>query len=77
MILQSNHKEIKQLNKLWYIITVVEPEPITKNQLHPGQCGCLVVALSGKPKGCGLNCWSGHMPRLQVQSPVEVHKRGN
>ena len=32
----------------------------------------LMGALSSKPKGCGLDSWSGDMPRLQVWSPVSM-----
>ena len=34
-------------------------------------------ALSGKPKSRRFNSQSGHMPGLQVQSPVGVRVRGN
>ena len=36
----------------------------------------LMGAPSSKPKGCGLDSWSGDMPRLQVWSPVskDVYK---
>ena len=37
----------------------------------------LVRASSHKPKGHGLDSWSGHIPRLGVQSLVRVHMRGN
>ena len=37
----------------------------------------LVGALFGKPKICRFNSQSGHMARLQVQSPVGTHMRGN
>ena len=28
------------------------------------------------PKGCRFDSWSGHIPRLQVQSPVRTHIGG-
>ena len=34
-------------------------------------------ALSRRPKGHGFRSQSGHMPRLQVQSLLEMHTRGN
>ena len=37
----------------------------------------MVGALSRAPKGFRFNYRSGHIPRLQVQSPVRVHTRGN
>ena len=37
----------------------------------------LVGTLSHKPKGCGFNSWSGHMPELWVQPRVQAHARGN
>ena len=36
----------------------------------------LIGALSSKPKGCGFDSQSGHMPRLWVQSPVWACTRG-
>ena len=29
------------------------------------------------PKDCGFDPWSGHIARLQAESPVKVHTRGN
>ena len=37
----------------------------------------LVGASSHAPKCCRFNTESGHIPRLQVQSPVRVHMGGN
>ena len=37
------------------------------------QCGVSACT----PKGCGFNFQSGHMTRLQVQSPVGEPTRGN
>ena len=37
----------------------------------------LVGELSHEPKGYGFNSQPGHMPGLQVQSPVWVYVRGN
>ena len=37
----------------------------------------LVGTFSHKSKGCRFDSWSGHMPRLQVWSPVGVSTRGN
>ena len=35
----------------------------------------LVGAMPCRPVGCGFDSRSGHMPRLQVQSPVRVCMR--
>ena len=43
----------------------------------PGWVVKLVGALSCTPKGCGFDSWSGHIPRLQVWSPVRVCTGGN
>ena len=37
----------------------------------------LVGAFSHTPEGWGFNIQSGHIPRLQVQSPVGVYMGGN
>ena len=39
---------------------------------HPASVAQLVGASSRRPKDCGFNSQSGHMTRLQVQSPVGV-----
>ena len=53
---------------------------------HKGNCGaCPLGALArwlswsvvSTPKGCRFDSQSGHIPRLQVQSPVGVHTGGN
>ena len=41
--------------------------------LGPGWVAQLVGALIHAPKDCRLNSWSGHIPRLWVQSPVRVY----
>ena len=49
------------------------------NEIFPALASVaqLVGALSCKPKGCGFDPQSGHIPRLRVQSPVRVSARGN
>ena len=37
----------------------------------------MVEASSHTPKGCGPDSWSGHIPRLRVQSLVGVQMIGN
>ena len=37
----------------------------------------MVGALSRRPKGHRFDSWSGHIPRLQVCSPVKVHTKSN
>ena len=37
----------------------------------------MVEASSHTPKDHGSDSWSGHIPRLQVQSPVGVRMGGN
>ena len=53
-----------------------EPECINLMKL-PQPWPQLVGAASRKLKGCEFKCWSGHLSRLRVQSPVGVHMRGN
>ena len=36
-----------------------------------------VGASSHKPKGCGFDSWSGHMPGLQVPSPIQGSYESN
>ena len=43
----------------------------------PGQGAQLVGALPHTPKGCVLDPWSGHIPRLWVWSLVRAHVGGN
>ena len=40
----------------------------------PGQVAELVGASSHASKGCRFDSWSGHIPRLWVQSPVGAHR---
>ena len=49
-------------------------EEISLKSNSPALAGAaqLVAASSRAPKGRGLDPWSGHVPRLQVQSPVGV-----
>ena len=48
-----------------------------KDDEGPGWCSQLVGASLCEPKGYGFDSWSGHMPRLWVQSPVGVHAKGS
>ena len=50
---------------------------LLENNCCPGQVAQLVGALFCAPKGCRLISWSGHIPRLQVQSLVRAYTRGN
>ena len=43
----------------------------------PGQVAQFVGASSHTPKGCGFNSQPGHIPKLEVQSPVWAHTEGN
>ena len=43
----------------------------------PGQVGQSVGALPPMPEGCGFDSWSGHMPRLWVQSSIGACTAGN
>ena len=45
--------------------------------LSPGRVAQLSGAWSHAAKGWGFDSWSGHMPRLKVQSPVGAHIGGN
>ena len=46
-------------------------------RMFSGQCGSAGWALSRKAKDCLLDSWSGHVPGLQVQSPVTVHTKSS
>ena len=48
-----------------------------KTMFSPGQCGSVDWALACEPKGRWFNSWSGHMPALQVRSPVGARARDN
>ena len=47
------------------------------NVESPGWVAWLVGASSCTPKVCGIDSWSGHIPRVQVWSPVGACTRGN
>ena len=42
----------------------------------PDLVAWLVGVSSCVPKDCGFNLWSGHIPRLQIQSLVGVYMEG-
>ena len=48
-----------------------------KSEFCLGQVVQLVGASPHTPKGCRFNSWSGHIPRLRVQSPVRAHTGDN
>ena len=44
--------------------------------MSPGSGARLVGALSCAPKVCGVDFWSGHIPRVPVRFPVGTHMGG-
>ena len=50
---------------------------IQESDRSPGQVALLIGTSSHTPKGCEFYPQLGHIPRLQVQSPVGQHTGGN
>ena len=58
------------------MLKVKDTENLKSSKRSPVQVAQLVGASSRTPKGCGFDSQSGHIPRLQVQSPVTVSTAG-
>ena len=54
-----------------------DPNVCVKCYISSDWCGSVGWSIICKPKCHWFNSWSGHMPRLWIQSPVGAHMRGS